>query len=207
MILYILPLLLLLLLLSPALATAQSNPSSTCPDGNPFASGINATGNATFPAPQTQPASLGPPAGNWTVHTAIKQRFIPSQNASTVESTFWLDTTPLITTSPSDLTFTGCAWTLQMIDMSKSLTSAVQNNSCDGVIDSVCLTELTDAISGNLSTALTQASSPGSGNDACAWLQLLVGGVSGSPQCKGSEWGLTAGTGEHLPVLIPLFGR
>ena len=120
----------------------------------------------------------------WTISTGINQIEDLNSNSYYVEQHFWLDTQPVINTSPADLPYTGCALLLTGFSSPRISTGTNSSNSCNGVFDTDCY----NAIVGTVDTFLLE-SIPGSIEDVC---QLLL--VTPPSQCKNYAWTTTTAT-------------
>jgi hypothetical protein len=74
----------------------------------------------------------------WMISTAINEVQDSESNSYVVEQSFWLDTNPLITTSPADLPYLGCAILLTGFSSPKISTGTSSSDSCNGVFDTSC---------------------------------------------------------------------
>jgi hypothetical protein len=141
-------------------------------------SAANATGSVQIPALETTNVTNS----TWTVSTAVKEILVSELNNSFIVQKWSLDTTPVITTSPSQLSFTGCAFLLDLNSPSKTLLGSTDGNTCSGVFDNDCYNAILEVVNSNVSMFAANDI-----NSVCSSMSSVLASIPS--QCKKSEWG------------------
>jgi hypothetical protein len=193
--------------------------SGVCYDGD-FAT-VNVAASVEINGMQPQDPLDGSAAEHYIVSTAVKEVINVTENTSVVKQTFWIKVDPIITTSPADLPFAGCAFLLQAAPGSSLVGGNGCDTQCQGVLPNGCIQTILDIIQSNV-TAMSQAAL----NDdihTCPTLSEIL--RIPPPECKGAErrnaiavrkychkelldfWKMTNGPAEAFgnPTFVPLF--
>lgn len=169
---------------------AQQDPACTDPDFSSY----NATGSVTFDG--FQPPELGINS-TWTISTAIVDKPDPSTNTAVMLQTFWLDSTPFVDLSSTDMPLTGCVIALAESGNPAS-SDPTGDNTCSGVLASSCQQAIIDQVN---NVSLSNSGNGPSNNVTCADYLSIV-----PDECSSSNdaWSILSVSGMCLNAPISL---
>lgn len=178
-----------------SLLPLASATNSACYD--PDFSTVNATGSVQIPALWHDSESPNVTNSTWTISTGVKEFVVQYSNEADFVQKWWLDIDPVITTSPSQLSFTGCAFLLELNVPSSALLGSTDGNTCNGILDNACYKAIIDVVNSNVTSLAAK-------NVSSVCSSLLSGLIYSVPsQCKNSGWGWAIGRREYPQSSFP----